>query len=86
MIGMAMQVLGSVCEICHAGNRVVFDNDGSYLIRRDSKEGKEIRRLASEAMEKIKMYRRNGVYGIPVWLQEPEESEVAPFRRPGNKP
>ena len=53
-------------------------------MNRESPEGKEIRRLAALAKAKVRLYRRNGVYRLPVWLQKPS-SEASVFARQGTK-
>ena len=65
------KTLAAISDSCDRGNMSVFDNDGSFRIQRDSTEGKEIRRLVKSAKQKTEMYRKNGVYVMPVWLQEP---------------
>ena len=49
--------LAAVSDSCDCGNLSVFDNDGSAVIRRDSPEGREIRRLVAAAAEKIDVHR-----------------------------
>ena len=56
----------------HAGHLCLFDNDGSFLIQRDSAEGREIRRLAKRCTEKMALERRNGVYVLPTTIVSPE--------------
>ena len=44
----------------------------------------QVQRLASLAKRKISMHRRNGVYVMPVWVQEPGSTpSKAPFQRRG---
>ena len=62
-MGMKMQVadvsklLAAVSSICDAGNRVIFDNEGSYI--ESKKTGK-----------KTVMRRENGVYKFDLWMQQ----------------
>ena len=78
--------LAAISDSCDKDNLSVFDNDGSFLIRRESPEGQAIRQLVVKAKEKIKMYRKNGVYMMPVWLQDSEEEDrKTPFQRQGAK-
>ena len=72
--------LAAVSDSCDEGNLCLFDNDGSFIIRRESTEGKAIRELAAKARAKIELHRKNGVYTMPVWIQEPPTD---PFPRPG---
>ena len=58
----------------------MFDNDGSAVIRRDSPEGKEIRRLVAAAADKINVHRKNNVYVMPMWVKDPTGT---PFTRQG---
>ena len=78
------KTLVAVSDACDKGNLSLFDNDGSFLIDRESPEGKEIRRLGLAAKRKISMHRRNGVYVMPVWVQDEEDgTSKAPFPRRG---
>ena len=52
----------AVSASCDAGHMCVFDNDGSYIIERESPEGREIRRLAKQCVAKMTLERKNGVY------------------------
>ena len=63
--------LAAVSDSCDCGNLSVFDNDGSAVIRRDSPEGKEIRRLVAAAADKINVHRKNNVYVMPMWVKDP---------------
>ena len=72
--------LAAVSDSCDCGNLSVFDNDGSAVIRRDSPEGKEIRRLVAAAADKINVHRRNNVYVMPMWIKG---SAGTPFTRQG---
>ena len=64
--------LMAVSASCDAGQMVLFDNDGSYLIERESPEGREIRRLARQCIAKIALERKGGVYTLPAWVMPPE--------------
>ena len=70
--------LAAAPESCDCGNLSVFDNDGSAVIRRDSPEGREIRRLVAAAAENIVMHRRNNVKVMPMWIKDPPG---APFTK-----
>ena len=65
--------LMAVSASCDAGHLCLFDNDGSFLIQRDSAEGREIRRLAKRCIEKMALERRNGVYVLPTTIVAPEQ-------------
>ncbi len=54
-VGDVNKALGSVKDICMQGNKVVFDEEDSYILNK--KTG-----------EKIKLYERNGTYGYPLWV------------------
>ena len=68
-LGMTFQVakvrgpLGSVRRICEAGNRVVFDEDGSYIENKVSKKRVNI--------DKVK-----GVYMLKLWVKRQESLGV----------
>ena len=72
--------VAAVSDSCDCGNLSVFDNDGSAVIRRDSPEGREIRRLVAAATDKINVHRRNNVDVMPMWVKDPP---AAPFPRQG---
>ena len=76
--------LAAVSDSCDKGNLCLFDNDGSFVIPRDSIEGRKIREAAAAAKVKTTMHRKNGVYTVPVWVQPgPSRASIAPFRRQG---
>ena len=62
----------AVSASCDAGQMVLFDNDGSAIIERDSPEGREIRRLAKQCVAKTPLERKGGVYTLPAWVMPPE--------------
>ena len=64
--------LMSVSASCDQGHLVMFDNDLSCMINRDSPEGREIRRLAKQCIDKRVFERRNGVYTMAAWIMPPE--------------
>ena len=72
--------LAAVSDSCDRGNLSVFDNDGSAVIRRDSPEVKEIRRLVAAAADKIDVHRKNNLYVMPRWMKDPAGT---PFTRQG---
>ena len=55
----------SVVEAMDAGNRVVFDSDGSYIV--DKQTG-----------EWTAMYKKDGLMQIKLWCRKPTEDET-PF-------
>jgi hypothetical protein len=69
-VGMTFQVtkvrgpLGSVRRICEAGNKVVFDDDGSYIENKKSKK--------RTVIEKVK-----GVYMLKLWVKKEEQQKVS---------
>ena len=76
-IGMDVQIaevkktLGSVRRICEAGNRVVFDEDGSYVENKSSGE--------RTALQKEK-----GSYVLTLWVpRESGPKQKGPFPRQG---
>ena len=74
----------AVSASCDAGQMCVFDNDGSYIIERESPEGREIRRLAKQCVAKMTLERKNGVYTLPTWVVPPER--LTPEARNRTKP
>ncbi len=65
--------LGSVHRICEAGNRVVFDDDGSYIECKSTK--------ARSVIDKV-----NGVYYLYLWcLQNSSQpvKDILGFTRQG---
>ena len=76
--------LMAVSASCDAGHLCLFDNDGSFLIQRDSAEGREIRRLAKRCVEKMALERRNGVYVLPTTIVAPER--LTPVARSRTQP
>ena len=67
-IGMTVQVaeitkpLGSVKKMVAAGNRVVFDSEGSYI----EEKGTGLR---------TKIHERNGTYALDLWIKSQEPGE-----------
>ena len=76
--------LMAVSASCDAGQLCLFDNDGSYVIERESSEGREIRRLAKMCIRKMALERKNGVYVLPTWVTPPEH--LSPETRRRTKP
>ena len=76
--------LMAVSASCDAGHLCLFDNDGSFIILRDSAEGREIRRLAKRCVEKMALERRNGVYVLPTTIVAPER--LTPHARSRTQP
>ena len=54
-VGPVTRPLGSVKKICAKGNRVVFDDDGSYILNKKSNE-------------KIHISEESGVYVLDGWI------------------
>ena len=52
---------------------VLFDNDLSAMVDRESPEGREICRLAKQCIAKTCLQRKGGVYTLPVWIVPPEK-------------
>ena len=71
----------AVSASCDAGQLCFFDNDGSYIIERESPEGREIRRLAKQCVAKMTLERKNGVYTLPTWVVPPERLSPEARRR-----
>lgn len=71
------KVLASVARMCERGNRVVFDDKGSYVeCKRDG--------------HRTRMEKRNGVYVMDMWIRKPrgangasEQEEERTFARLG---
>ena len=62
--------------------RSLIDREGSGIIPQESEEGREIRRLTQQALQKqlgVEVQRKNGVFIMPMWLAPPDE---AGFARP----
>ena len=71
-VAQVRKPLMAVSASCDAGHFCLFDNDGSFLIVRDSAEGQEIRSLAKRCVDKMALERRNGVYVLPTTIVAPE--------------
>ena len=65
--------LMAVSASCDQGQLVLFDNDLSALVDRDSPEGREIRRLVKQCVAKTTLQRKGGVYTLPAWIVPPEK-------------
>ena len=74
----------AVSASCDQGQLVMFDNDISAMIERDSPEGREIRRLAKQCVAKTTLERNNGVYTISARIIPPEK--LSPSDRQRMKP
>ena len=76
----------AVKDSCKAGNLVLFDEDLSAIIPRQSREGQQIRALAKQAAIKITLDEVDGVYVMPAWTnQPPSDIPESPFQRRGAK-
>ena len=53
------RILAAVRKICAAGNRVVFDDDGSFIQNKATKEITQV-------------YQRNGTYAFDMWVLVPD--------------
>ena len=73
--------LMAVSASCDAGQLVLFDNDISCMIERESPEGREIRRLAKQCVAKTMFERKGGVYTMPTWVVPPERLSEAAKKR-----
>ena len=73
--------LAAVSGITGKDNIVLFDKKGSFIAPSNCPEVEEIRRLIQKIKDKIALEEKNGVYIMPVWIQE----EVSDFIRPGGK-
>ena len=56
------RMIASVSELTKSGHRVVFDTSGSYI------QNKRTGRY-------IKVFERNGVYEVPMWVKRPKKEE-----------
>ena len=65
--------LMAVSASCDQGQLVLFDNDISCMVDRDSPEGREIRRLAKQCIAKTYFERQCGVYTLPAWIIPPSQ-------------
>ena len=74
----------AVSASCDQGQLVMFDNDISAMIERDSPEGREIRRLAKQCIAKTILERNNGVYTISARIIPP--TKLSPSDRQRMKP
>ena len=61
----------AVSGACDKEQFVLFDNDGSFICRRECPEAQEILQLIQKMapQHKIPLSRKNGTYSMPVWLQ-----------------
>ena len=71
-IAEVKKTLGSVRRICEAGNRVVFDEDGSYVENKSSGE-------------RTALTKEKGSYVLTLWVpREPNpKQQKRPFQRQG---
>ena len=63
----------AVSASCDQGQLVLFDNDLSAMVDRDSPEGREIRRLVKQCVAKTTLQRKGGVYTLPAWIVPPDK-------------
>ena len=71
----------AVSATCDKEQLVIFDNDGSAILNRDSPEGREIRRLLKSATDKLNLERKNGIYTLPTWIIPPNKISAADKRK-----
>ena len=64
------KALGSVRRMCEAGNKVVFDDEGSYI---------ENKRTGERAI----LIKERGSYILSLWV--PRKPQEQPFSRQGGK-
>ena len=65
---------------------MLFDEDLSAIIPRQSREGQQIRALAKQAAIKITLDEVDGVYVMPAWTnQPPSDIPESPVQRRGAK-
>ena len=64
------KALGSVRRICEAGNRVVFDEEGSYVENKSTKE-------------RIAVVKEKGSYVLTLWV--PRTSSKKPVQGRGRR-
>ena len=72
--------LMAVSASCVQGQLVMFDNDLSCMLDRDSPEGREIRRLAKQCVAKTKFERKGGVYKLNMYVKQPGIKNQGEFR------
>ena len=68
--------LAAVSGITAKDNIVLFDSQGSFIAPCNSHEVQEIRRLIKDVKDKIKLYEKNGVYLMPIWINTDVEDTV----------
>ena len=71
----------TVSATCDKNQLVIFDNDGSAILNRDSPEGREIRRLLKSATDKLNLERKNWIYTLPTWIIPPHKISAADKRK-----
>ena len=74
------KILLAISDANDKGNLAVFGLEASGLIPQDGPEGKEIRRLVKQALARqagVEMVRKNGVFGIPMWVLPPAKPVFA---------
>ena len=71
----------AVSAACDKSQLVLFDNDCSCILGRETFEGREIRRLIKQASDKLVLERKNGVYILPTWIVPPNQLPPAQKKR-----
>lgn len=57
----------AVSSACDKNQFVLFDNEGSYICRKDNDIAKRIMALIKQLPGKLALRRKNGVYTLPAW-------------------
>ena len=65
-VAKVQTALGSVMRLCEAGNRVVFDDEGDYILHK-----------ASGLSTRI--HKKNGTYVLYVWVLKPSTGQFQAF-------
>ena len=80
------KTLMAISDANDRGNLAIFGAEASGLIPQDGPEGREIRRLVQKALRRnagLEMQRRNGVFGMPMWVLPPGKPGFAgPAKHP----
>ena len=58
----------AVSAVADKGNLTVFDEQGSFIIPKNSKLISRIRQMVEETDHKIPLHRKNGVYNMRAWM------------------
>ena len=69
----------AVSAVSDKGNMTVFDEQGSFIIPKNSKLISRIRQMVEETDHKIPLHRKNGVYNMRAWMM-PKKGQIFPGR------